>query len=355
MPLTPYQLPSPRELTPYTEDQSAMRLLGDPFTAKQGSDILTNLRSKHALEQQQYGEYLDQAHQYGQQVLGAQRQDIALDAIPKFLAQPQGFNVMMGAPAIRSVLSQLSPDMAQALGQQNFVSSQAKSMKDVADAVKLLVEGGTGVNNEDIQRLLGVITNAITPLSLQVEQERTRGQTEAARIKADADSGLQYTSPPQPSLGGGTVSGKLGPGTIQQGADRLRQRGVGIPTPTSLPPRYNKDGPNPLLPQAEKDTPAPTAPQPGSAAAAAIGQPTQPPNEKDLLAGPMADNFAANWAQLKSSQGLQSVLGPDGVAAVDALAAKRGGKPAIDMNKGMIYGIDPKTGGYIGFPLKGGA
>jgi len=313
-----------------------MREQGSPFTNKVGADTLTNLRLTHNLERQQYQDELAAQHDYANRVLGAQRSDIALDAIPKFLAQPHGYNVMMGSPDIQRVLSGLSPEMAGAIGKQAFVGDQADIIKKLGDAMKAFTDAGGQLDMHRFSDLAGLTINQGVPLPLQVEQERTRGAAAVAGINAGKEGTPTLALPPSGGLGGGTA--KMLPGETQEEfTARMKKLGFQINPPAALPPRPGAT--------------TPAAPAPGGAKAAVPGKTSLKMADQDtgpLTGAPFTEAQMAAidpkawdnaWQQLKSGSQDKIKASPEKYDNVERLTALRGGKPAVDKS-GRIWGVD---------------
>lgn len=333
MPLIPYQLPNPRELTPYTEDIEAHKELGSPYTSKAAGDWITNLGLTHQLEQQNYNDQMASQHDYANRVLDAQRSDLALDAIPKFLAQPHGYNVMMGSPDIRRVLSQLSPEMAGAIGQQSFVGDQADIIKKLGDSMKAFTDAGGELDLKKFSDLAGLTINQGVPLPLQVEQAKARSAEEVARIGAGKLTVPEYQLRGPPGTGG-TVTFKALPGeTFEQTMERAKGLGLSYDPPKSLPPRPGAPAAKPVVQGKTSLSPAKQDEGPLTGA----------PFTEEQIAKIDPGAWDTAWRQMKSANADKKV-DPQKYDNVERLTALRGGKPAVDKS-GRIWGMD-KSGKY---------
>lgn len=345
MALTPFQLPNPRESTPYTEDIEAMRMLGNPSTNKYAQDILTNLQTRHQLEGEQYQNELAAQHDYANRVLGVQQQTENIGSLANLLKQdvPNGPTYAFAIPALRSLMSNMAPDTANALSTQGFQARNADIAKQIGDFAKQMADAGYEIDPQEIQRWTSIMTQATLPLSLQVEQERGASAERVAQINAgNKDIGTTVVPPQQPGTGPMNVPVK--PGDFGPNGLDLRKRipGLRIPTPTVPPGRTN-------LPPAKTDQPAaPQAPPPQSTTKGPDAQDVNPTISALIPPKYMTSDTLSYDRSRWDGQKQTAQFPPGAVENIERLIARNGGRTV--QSPDIIWGMDAsgKMHGYRG-------
>jgi hypothetical protein len=334
---------------PLSTDAVYAQMLKDPSVASQAGALLTNNQITEQLNRDTYGHQAAAQQDYANRVLGVQNRNETLNSLVSSLDKPSGFAIMSGNQDVRDVLNRMSPEDMGTIARQSFLSTQSDLAKKGYETAKTAADAGYNIDPKIISAFTGLLSQAGTPMSLQLEDLKGRYGLAQEQIKANTPGPQTVPSAPQPGLGDAVVTGSYPASwTVDQIREWRKAHGQ-VPAPAVKPPPAGSRPPttslkpnadNPLLtPGSETPPPLPVPPAGKNAATEVIPPPLIPGvAPKDLYTSP--DFGQKEWNDYKNAPG--PALPPEQVANVERLMSQNGNRVLFNRRTGKIMGVDAK-------------